>query len=139
MVGEHAHGLELGVVEQVRSSITRRGCGRVSTCSVASASAGLWHQGGVVGERALAERSQAMNDSLVETIETDLNRCRDATRIAVEPHGIPSTPHYRLGRIETINGVDLHDGWHRLALHLRVKFRFLDAYQNAPTGPAPPP
>jgi DNA-binding PucR family transcriptional regulator len=78
---------------------------------------------------------QAPNDCLVETLETYLECCGDATRTATELHIHRSTLYYRLDRIQTITGVDLHDGRHRLALHLGVKLRHvLDARRNAPAG-----
>jgi sugar diacid utilization regulator len=81
---------------------------------------------------------QATSDSLVETLETYLDCCGDATRTAAELRVHRSTLYYRLGRIETITGVDLHDGRHRLALHLGVKLRrVLDAYGNTPDGVLP--
>lgn len=83
---------------------------------------------------------QDTNDSLVETLETYLDCCGDATRTAAELRVHRSTLYYRLGRIETVTGVDLHDGRHRLALHLGVKLRHvLDAYREIPDGgPAAP-
>lgn len=63
------------------------------------------------------------NDSLVETLETYLDCCGDATRTATALRIHRSTLYYRLGRIESVAGIDLHDGGHRLALHLGTKLR----------------
>lgn len=70
-------------------------------------------------------------DSLVDTLETYLDCCGDSTRTAAELRIHRSTLYYRLGRIESIGGIDVHDGSQRLALHLGVKLRrLLAAYER---------
>jgi hypothetical protein len=85
------------------------------------------------GLRRLLERDT--NDSLVDTLEAYLDCCGDATRTAAALHVHRSTLYYRLGRIESVTEVDLHDGHDRLALHLGLKLRRLrDASEGAQKG-----
>lgn len=63
------------------------------------------------------------HEALVDTLETYLDCCGDATRTATALRVHRSTLYYRLGRIETLADVDLRDGADRLALHLGVKLR----------------
>ena len=63
------------------------------------------------------------HEVLADTLETYLDCCGDATRTAAALRIHRSTLYYRLGRIESLAGIDLHDGGHRLALHLGVKLR----------------
>jgi hypothetical protein len=65
------------------------------------------------------------HEALVDTLETYLDCCGDATRTATALRIHRSTLYYRLGRIESLAGVDLHDGGQRLALHLGVTLRRL--------------
>ncbi len=90
-----------------------------------------------VGLRRLLD--QDAHDGLVETLETYLDCCGDATRTATALRIHRSTLYYRLGRIESVAGIDLHDGGHRLALHLGVKLhRVIAAYGDpAPTNAQP--
>ncbi|MDL5159801.1 PucR family transcriptional regulator [Actinomycetospora termitidis] len=78
--------------------------------------------------------TQDAKDSLVDTLETYLDCCGDATRTAGALSIHRSTLYYRLGRIETIAGVDLHDGEQRLALHLGIKLRRLITTQGHDGG-----
>ena len=72
-----------------------------------------------------------VHEDLVDTLEAYLDRAGDATRTAAELHIHRSTFYYRLGRIESIAGVDLRDGTQRLALHLGLKLRrVLDAHDG---------
>jgi hypothetical protein len=64
-------------------------------------------------------------DSLVETLETYLDSSGDATLTAKELHVHRSTLYYRLGRIESIAGVNLRDGADRLSMHVGLKLRHL--------------
>lgn len=62
-------------------------------------------------------------DSLVETLETYLDCGGDTARAAEALHIHRSTLYYRIGRIESIAGVDLRDGEQRLSLHLGLRLR----------------
>jgi len=75
---------------------------------------------------------QDAHDSLAATLETYLDCGGDATRTSTELRIHRSTLYYRLGRIETITGVDLGDGSRRLALHLGVKLRRLLEARDTP-------
>ncbi|MFP5022559.1 PucR family transcriptional regulator [Pseudonocardia phyllosphaerae] len=77
--------------------------------------------------------AQDNGDVLVGTLETYLDCCGDATRTATTLRVHRSTLYYRLGRIEALGEVSLHDGADRLALHLGVKLhRVLEAYRSRP-------
>ena len=65
------------------------------------------------------------NDNLVETLAAYLACGGDVTSASAGLHVHRSTLYYRLGRIEEIAGVDLHDGSQRLWLHLGLKMREL--------------
>lgn len=64
-------------------------------------------------------------DGLIETLETYLDCAGDVGRTSAALHIHRSTLYYRLGRIETIAGVDLRDGEQRLSLHLGLKLQRL--------------
>lgn len=74
---------------------------------------------------------------LVDTLETYLDCCGDATRTAAALRVHRSTLYYRLGRIEAVAGTDLHDGRNRLALHLGVTLRRVVAAYRQDPGPPP--
>lgn len=77
---------------------------------------------------------QDANDTLVDTLETYLDCCGDATRTATALRIHRSTLYYRLGRIELVTGVVLNDGTQRLALHVGVKLRRLLEAGDATRG-----
>lgn len=60
---------------------------------------------------------------LAETLEAYLDEGCDATRTAAVLRIHRSTLYYRLSRIETVAGISLQDGHHRLALHVGTKLR----------------
>ncbi len=62
---------------------------------------------------------------LLETLATYLECGGDVGRASSALHVHRSTLYYRLGRIEELAGVDLHEGRHRLELHVGLKLRRL--------------
>ena len=62
---------------------------------------------------------------LLETLATYLECGGDVGRASSALHVHRSTLYYRLGRIEELAGVDLHEGSHRLELHVGLKLRRL--------------
>lgn len=70
------------------------------------------------------------DDDLVATVEAYLDLACDAKNTALHLHLHRGTLYYRLEKAERLTGVDMHNGYDRLAVHLGVKLARLEGVWN---------
>ncbi|HTW98131.1 MAG TPA: helix-turn-helix domain-containing protein [Acidimicrobiales bacterium] len=87
----------------------------------------------------VAHLLQADDESLVVTLETYLDLAGDAKATAERLHLHRGTLYYRLEKIERLSGIDMRNGYDRLAAHLGLKLARLAGRRVTGAPMAVPP